>query len=677
MKFVALLSGGKDSCYNIVHCNANGHELVATASLKPPTEGEMDSFMYQTVGQDAVELVARALEVPLFRRTINGSAIEQGGEYGDRAGKADRENEGVDGDETEDMFTLLSEVKEAYPDVQGVSVGAILSNYQRVRVDHVCQRLGLTPLCYLWQRDQRELMSEMIAAGVEAIIIKVAGIGLEERHLGKSLSQMEPTFHKLNDKFGAHICGEGGEYETLTLDCPAFKRRITIKETKTVVHSDHAFATVAYLQIKDAVLENKPRSALLAPAVPPLMEEFATELELSLVERQESSSQEARHPRKSSARSPSIDAQVVQQNDWLFISNVQANLLAKDAPIDDEVTSCFDMIKSFLAKSDLSLQPKHIVNIMLLLSDMDLFPRVNKAYAQYFGTSPPSRACVAVDLPEGTRVRVSSVAYKDHPTLSPRSGLHVQGISYWAPANIGPYSQAITTQSQTFVSGQIGLIPARMGFPSPSSFSTEAALAFQHAERILDALRDASTSILQGVVVWVAGEDKLELGRLAWNAYSQVSKRGDSQIPAVIVAAKSLPRGAMIEVQVLAHSNSPRSADHESDDDSPNLERAPVSNDSDARPDYECNIRRIGDASSFALVFANNEGLSSVPFVLSPLGHHETLSITMFHCPGVDFGVIPHFKATYIPVRGILSPSGTSWDIAFCIHAPVHMKDSS
>jgi hypothetical protein len=40
-------------------------------------------------------------------------------------------------------------------------------------------------------------MSEMIAAGVEAILIKVAGIGLQERHLGKTLAQMEPTFHKL------------------------------------------------------------------------------------------------------------------------------------------------------------------------------------------------------------------------------------------------------------------------------------------------------------------------------------------------------------------------------------------------------------------------------------------------------------------------------------------------
>lgn len=37
MKYVALLSGGKDSCYNLSHCNANGHDLVAAATLAPPS----------------------------------------------------------------------------------------------------------------------------------------------------------------------------------------------------------------------------------------------------------------------------------------------------------------------------------------------------------------------------------------------------------------------------------------------------------------------------------------------------------------------------------------------------------------------------------------------------------------------------------------------------------------
>jgi len=35
MKYVALLSGGKDSCYNLLHCHKNGHKLTAAASLGP------------------------------------------------------------------------------------------------------------------------------------------------------------------------------------------------------------------------------------------------------------------------------------------------------------------------------------------------------------------------------------------------------------------------------------------------------------------------------------------------------------------------------------------------------------------------------------------------------------------------------------------------------------------
>ena len=72
-----------------------------------------------------------------------------------------------------------------HSDVTGVAVGAILSDYQRVRVESVCQRLGLTPLAYLWQRDQSDLLQEMIQAGMESILVKVACLGLDKRHLGK------------------------------------------------------------------------------------------------------------------------------------------------------------------------------------------------------------------------------------------------------------------------------------------------------------------------------------------------------------------------------------------------------------------------------------------------------------------------------------------------------------
>lgn len=66
------------------------------------------------------------------------------------------------GDEVEDMFILLNEVKRQIPSVTAVSSGAIASDYQRLRVESVCSRLGLVSLAYLWKQDQSFLLQEMV-----------------------------------------------------------------------------------------------------------------------------------------------------------------------------------------------------------------------------------------------------------------------------------------------------------------------------------------------------------------------------------------------------------------------------------------------------------------------------------------------------------------------------------
>ena len=53
------------------------------------------------------------------------------------------------------------------------------------RVEHVCSRLSLTVLAYLWQRDQAELLQEMISARLQSVLVKVACLGLGSKHLGK------------------------------------------------------------------------------------------------------------------------------------------------------------------------------------------------------------------------------------------------------------------------------------------------------------------------------------------------------------------------------------------------------------------------------------------------------------------------------------------------------------
>lgn len=119
-----------------------------------------------------------------------------------------------------------------------MSSGAILSNYQRIRVENVyvplfllsssCDRLGLISVAYMWEREQRALLRDIIQDGVVAVVIKTAAMGLDRRHIGKTLNQLEPYLLHIADIYGCNPCGEGGEYETFTVDSPLFKRRIVL-----------------------------------------------------------------------------------------------------------------------------------------------------------------------------------------------------------------------------------------------------------------------------------------------------------------------------------------------------------------------------------------------------------------------------------------------------------------
>lgn len=53
-------------------------------------------------------------------------------------------------------------------------------------------------LAYLWRRDQGELLQEMIDGGVEAVVIKVAALGLDpSKHLGMKLQEIQPHLVKM------------------------------------------------------------------------------------------------------------------------------------------------------------------------------------------------------------------------------------------------------------------------------------------------------------------------------------------------------------------------------------------------------------------------------------------------------------------------------------------------
>ena len=252
MNVFGLISGGKDSIYSLIQCIKNGHKLIAVGHLTPEKiEGdyELDSYMYQSVGSELCSSIAECLDVPYIEKKIKGKPINKELSYQE-----------TKDDEVEDLFILIKEAKEKYPEINAVSSGAILSKYQKNRVENICERLGLKSLAYLWENDQPTLLNKMIEDNMNSILIKVCVIGLDKIDLMKSLKEMKNKLMKLKDEYGINVCGEGGEYETITLDCPIYKKKIVIDEYDVICHSKDIYSPVYYSVIKKWHLENKNQS---------------------------------------------------------------------------------------------------------------------------------------------------------------------------------------------------------------------------------------------------------------------------------------------------------------------------------------------------------------------------------------------------------------------------------
>lgn len=75
-------------------------------------------------------------------------------------------------------------------------------------MENVCARLNLVNFAPLWQKDQNEYLADLESLMIDSIIVKVAAIGLDKRHLGRSLASLREHLEQLQAKFGVHPAGE-------------------------------------------------------------------------------------------------------------------------------------------------------------------------------------------------------------------------------------------------------------------------------------------------------------------------------------------------------------------------------------------------------------------------------------------------------------------------------------
>lgn len=555
MKFVALISGGKDSCFNIIHCLKQRHELVALANLHPAdkSQQELDSFMFQTVGHDIVPYYAKCTGLPLFRKEIRP--------FGSK--NVELNYTPTVSDEIEDLYELLSQVLKEIPDVEAVSVGAILSSYQRTRVEDVCARLGLVALSYLWQRDQLELMHEMCEASqtdapgnFEARLIKVAAVGLNQLSLGKTLPEVFPTLMKLHKMYDVHICGEGGEFETMVLDAPFFSKgrlKLLSKEDSPSRENDSVYNTRLNVEFEPRQLSNLDlQTHINMLPQPKLLNDQWQELYNHLEEEPVVGLDPIDRNYKDEM---SYNTSVSKVGKLLFISNLRSSAEV----LEEQMKDIFNQLDNIFSRN--GSKSSQVLHCTLILNDMCLFPRVNEIYSNYFdvmknGPLPPTRACISSILSNNSLVQLSLILDTSMDHANNKNGLHVQGRSYWAPSNIGPYSQVIWLNNDynkiSYISGQIPLEPATMNLATDNA-KLQSVLALKHFDTLKTTTNTPNQLFLtcmvkeEGLISTISSLWSLYCTEMAYESDLWMSKMDDPQEILIIVQVNQLPKDAPCE----------------------------------------------------------------------------------------------------------------------------------
>jgi diphthine-ammonia ligase len=223
MRLAALVTGGKDSVLALYRAQQMGHTIKVLATMIPKRD---DSYMFHFPNIHLTGLLSRAVEIPLVTA----------------------ETSGIKEKELEDLKKLLASL-----DVEGVVSGAVFSSYQKQRIERICDELGLKSVTPLWHEKPLNIMKELINLKFKVIIVGVYAYGFDKSWLGREINTA--TLEKLvelNERYKISLVGEGGEYESMVLDAPFYKKRIEIVETETNYENNSGI-----LVVKEAKLVNK------------------------------------------------------------------------------------------------------------------------------------------------------------------------------------------------------------------------------------------------------------------------------------------------------------------------------------------------------------------------------------------------------------------------------------
>ncbi|HLD38827.1 MAG TPA: diphthine--ammonia ligase [archaeon] len=222
MRLATLISGGKDSIY-ATYLASKEHEIAHAISMVSENPA---SYMFHYPNIHLVKQQAALMGLPLIAKKTQGEKEK----------------------ELDDLEDAIASLK---GEIDGVVTGALASSYQKMRIDSICKRHDLLSIAPLWHRDPVEYLHAALHDNFEIIIVGVAAPPLDAKWLGRKIDhQCIDDLVALNKKHGIHVVGEGGEFESLVLDCPLFLRKMEIVRAETNWNEKERSGTFDIKEIK-------------------------------------------------------------------------------------------------------------------------------------------------------------------------------------------------------------------------------------------------------------------------------------------------------------------------------------------------------------------------------------------------------------------------------------------
>jgi ABC transporter with metal-binding/Fe-S-binding domain ATP-binding protein len=207
IRAAVLFSGGKDSVYATYIAQQQHFDVAGTITIIPSVT---DSYMFHVPNARFASTISSAMGIPNLTAEVPSE---------------------------QDELLILSRTIESMG-VDAVITGAIASDYQMFRINFVCEELGMKVFSPLWHKDQEMLLKEIVGAGFDVRMVGVAADGLDERWLGRRIDPKAiDDLVALQRKRRINVSGEGGEFETITLDGPNFSKRLEIASCSSDWHA--------------------------------------------------------------------------------------------------------------------------------------------------------------------------------------------------------------------------------------------------------------------------------------------------------------------------------------------------------------------------------------------------------------------------------------------------------